>query len=51
MTDKRMEQIPNMNLNLKVSEPLQKNNIVVFFLSSTENKNDSYLSFPQAWNA
>ena len=37
-----------MNLNLKVSEPQQKNNIVVFFLSSDESKNDSYLSFSQA---
>ena len=37
-----------MNLNLKVSDPQQKNNIVVFFLSSDEKKNDSYLSFPQA---
>ena len=37
-----------MNLNLKVSDPQQKNNIVVFFLSSDESKNDSYLSFSQA---
>ena len=39
-----------MNLNLlKVSEPQQKNNIVVFFLSSDEKeKNDNYLSFSQA---
>ena len=38
-----------MNLNLlKVSEPQQKNNIVVFFLSLDESKNDSYLSFSQA---
>ena len=37
-----------MNLNLKVSDPQQKNNIVVFFLSSDEKKNDSYLSFSQA---
>ena len=37
-----------MNLNLKVSDPQQKNNIVVFFLSSDEKKNDNYLSFSQA---
>ena len=37
-----------MNLNLKVGAPQQKNNIVVFFLSSDEKKNDSYLSFSQA---
>ena len=37
-----------MNLNLKVGDPQQKNNIVVFFLSSDEKKNDSYLSFSQA---
>ena len=37
-----------MNLNLKVGDPQQKNNIVVFFLSSDEKKNDNYLSFPQA---
>ena len=38
-----------MNLNLKVSKPQQKNNIVVFFLSSDEKeKNDNYLSFFQA---
>jgi len=35
-------------MNLKVSDPQQKNNIVVFFLSSDESKNDSYLSFSQA---
>ena len=37
-----------MNLNLKVGDPQQKNNIVVFFLSSDEKKNDNYLSFSQA---
>ena len=37
-----------MNLDLKVGDPQQKNNIVVFFLSSDEKKNDSYLSFSQA---
>ena len=37
-----------MNLNLKVGDSQQKNNIVVFFLSSDEKKNDSYLSFSQA---
>ena len=35
-------------MNLKVGDPQQKNNIVVFFLSSDEKKNDSYLSFSQA---
>ena len=37
-----------MNLNLKVGDPQQKDNIVVFFLSSEEKKNDNYLSFSQA---
>ena len=37
-----------MNLNLKVGDLQQKNNIVVFFLSSDEKKNDNYLSFSQA---
>ena len=37
-----------MNLDLKVCDPIQKNNIVVFFLSSDEKKNDNYLSFSQA---
>ena len=37
-----------MNLHLKVCNPQQKDNIVVFFLSSDEKKNDNYLSFPQA---
>ena len=37
-----------MNLNLKVGDPQQKSNIVVFFLRSDEKKNDSYLSFSQA---
>ena len=36
-----------MNLNLKVSEPQQKNNIVVFFLSSDEKKGDNYLSLSE----
>ena len=45
---KGVEQLPSMNLNLKVGDPQQKNNIVVFFLSSDEKKNDSYLSFFQA---
>ena len=36
-----------MNLNLKVSEAQQKNNIVVFFLSSDEKKGDSYLSLSE----
>ena len=38
----------NLNLNLKVSEPLQKNNIVVFFLSSVEQSNNNYLTFSEA---
>jgi hypothetical protein len=38
----------NLNLNLKVSEPLQKNNIVVFFLSSVEKSNNNYLTFSEA---
>jgi len=36
-----------MNLNLKVSESQQKNNIVVFFLSSDEKKGDNYLSLSE----
>ena len=36
-----------MNLNLKVSKAQQKNNIVVFFLSSDEKKGDSYLSLSE----
>ena len=37
-----------MNFNLKVSDPIQKNNIVVFFLSATEKADDNYLSFPES---
>ncbi len=36
-----------MNLNLKVSEAQQKNNIVVFFLSSDDTKCESYLSLSE----
>ena len=48
MTDKRMEQMPNMNLNFNVSEPVEKNNIITFFLSSIEKNNNKYLSFSEA---
>ena len=48
MADKRMEQIPNMNLNFNVSEPVEKNNITTFFLSSIEKNNNKYLSFSEA---
>ena len=48
MTDKRMEQMPNMNLNFNVSEPVGKNNITIFFLSSIEKNNNKYLSFSEA---
>ena len=48
MTDKRMEQMPNMNLNFNVSEPVEKNNITTFFLSSIEKNNNKYLSFSEA---
>ena len=48
MTDKRMEQMPNMNLNFNVSEPVEKNNITTFFLSSIEKNNNKYLSFSDA---
>ena len=36
------------NFNFEVGEPKQKNNIVVFFLSSKEHTNDDLLSFPYA---
>ena len=36
-----------MNLNLKVGDPQQKNNIVVFFLSLAEKQRDNYLSLSQ----
>ena len=42
-----MEKLQNMNLNLRVSEPQQKNNIVVFFLSSDEKKGNNYLSLSE----
>jgi len=37
-----------MNLNLRVSQLQQKNNIVVFFLSSIEKSNNNYLTFFEA---
>ena len=37
-----------MNFSLKVSDLIQKNNIVVFFLSTTEKADDNYLSFPES---
>ena len=43
-----MEQMPNMNLNFNVSEPVEKNNITTFFLSSIEKNNNKYLSFSEA---
>ncbi len=39
-----------MNLNLKVSKLEQKNNIVVFFLSSVQQSNKNYLTFSEALN-
>ena len=39
-----------MNLNLKVSKLEQKNNIVVFFLSSFQQSNKNYLTFSEALN-
>ena len=36
------------NFNFEVGEPKQKNNIVVFFLSSKEHTNYDLLSFPYA---
>ena len=43
-----MEQMLNMNLNFNVSEPVEKNNITTFFLSSIEKNNNKYLSFSEA---
>ena len=37
-----------MNLNFNVSEPVEKNNINAFFLSSIEKNNNKYLSFSEA---
>ena len=37
-----------MNLNFNVSEPVEKNNITTFFLSSREKNNNKYLSFSEA---
>ena len=48
MADKKMEQMSNMNLNFNVSEPVEKNNITAFFLSSIEKNNNKYLSFSEA---
>ena len=48
MADKKMEQMSNMNLNFNVSEPVEKNNITTFFLSSIEKNNNKYLSFSEA---
>ena len=48
MADKKMEQMLNMNLNFNVSEPVEKNNITTFFLSSREKNNNKYLSFSEA---
>ena len=48
MADKKMEQMLNMNLNFNVSEPVEKNNITTFFLSSIEKNNNKYLSFSEA---
>ena len=36
------------NFNFDISQPKQKNNIVVFFLSSKEQMKDDFLSFPEA---
>ena len=37
-----------MNLNFNVSEPVEKNNITAFFLSSIEKNNNKYLSLSEA---
>ena len=37
-----------MNLNFNVSEPVERNNITTFFLSSIEKNNNKYLSFSEA---
>ena len=37
-----------LNFNFEVGEPKQKNNIVVFFLSSKEKTKDDLLTFPYA---
>ena len=36
------------NFNFDIAEPKQKNNIVVFFLSSKEQMKDNFLAFPDA---
>ena len=38
----------NSNFQFVVSEPLRKNNLSVFFLSSKVKKADNYLCFPEA---
>ena len=38
----------NLNLQFAVSEPLRKNNLSVFFLSSEEKKVDDCLCFSEA---
>ena len=37
-----------LNFNFEIQEPIQKNNIVVFFLTSKENASYDLLSFPYA---
>ena len=37
-----------MNINFNVSEPIEKNNITAFFISSIEKNNNKYLSFSEA---
>ena len=37
-----------LNFNFEIQEPIQKNNIVVFFLKSKENASYDLLSFPYA---
>ncbi len=36
------------NFNFDIAQPIQKNNIVVFFLSSKEQMKDNFLAFPDA---
>ena len=43
-----LDQKFNFNFNFDVGEPKQKNNIVVFFLSSKEKMKDNFLAFPDA---
>ena len=37
-----------MNLNFNISEPVERNNIAIFFLSSMEKNNNKYLSLSEA---